>query len=224
MNRGLDLARGDLIVRMDADDISVPGRIAAQLRWMQSRPDAVMCGTQYEMFGAVSGRVRMPTSDTACRQRLLLSSSHCGASIMLRRRVLDEHDVRYDPSLHCAEDYELITRIARLGDIGNLPMVGYRYRIHQAQASSRHRESMREVHLSVAARHAQHSGARALQGSVLRSLLWPDSGGVLRVAWVSGTAAARALLRGPGIETARFCIRTVIENVLEARRRRSRAG
>ncbi|MFV0532814.1 MAG: glycosyltransferase family 2 protein [Cumulibacter sp.] len=218
LNRGLDAARGELVVRMDADDISVPGRIAAQMRWMQEHPEAVMCGTGYEMFGAINATVRMPVSDTSCRQRLLLSSCHCGASIMLRRSVLEDAGLRYDTGLSYAEDYEFITRVAGHGVIGNLPQVGYRYRIHDTQASLRHRDALREVHVQVAASYARRIRARPLPDEVVRNLLWPESCGVLGTAARTAWAAARAFARRPGVETARFCSRTLVENVLNAAR------
>ena len=52
LNRGLDLARGEYIARMDADDISLPTRFEKQAAYMDSHPDVVVCGTGVECFGA----------------------------------------------------------------------------------------------------------------------------------------------------------------------------
>ncbi|MEE3850391.1 glycosyltransferase family A protein [Gordonia sp. LSe1-13] len=216
LNAGLDAARGTYLARMDADDLSVPGRIAAQLRWLQERPSAVACGTDYETFGAVTGRVRLPRTDRGCRERLLLGSCHCGASVVLRRTVVETAGLRFDPDFPHAEDYEFFTRLAAYGELGNVPMVGYRYRMHDDQVSSRHVDVQRSVHLRVAARYAARTGMPPLSDDVVRKIMWPETDGVARATLVTGGAAVRAFRRRPGVETARFTGRRVVEAALSA--------
>jgi glycosyltransferase involved in cell wall biosynthesis len=43
-------ARGRYLARMDADDIALPGRLAAQLELMERHPDLAACGTLVEYF------------------------------------------------------------------------------------------------------------------------------------------------------------------------------
>ncbi|MEE4023012.1 glycosyltransferase family A protein [Gordonia sp. PKS22-38] len=216
LNTGLGEARGTYLARMDADDLSVPGRIAAQVRWLEDRPGAVACGTDYEMFGAVTGRVRLPRTDRGCRERLLLGSCHCGASVVLRRTVVETARLRFDPDFPHAEDYEFFTRLAAYGELGNVPMVGYRYRMHDDQVSSRHVDVQRSVHLRVAARYAARIGMPPLSDDVVRKIMWPETDGVARATLVTAGAAAQALRRRPGIQTARFTGRRVVEAALSA--------
>ena len=44
LNQGLDLASGEFIARMDADDVAYPDRIARQLDFMRLTPDAMLTG------------------------------------------------------------------------------------------------------------------------------------------------------------------------------------
>src|SRR5437868_3297696 len=46
---GCAASRGDYIARQDTGDISLPDRLAKQLRWIEKHPDAavVSCGTRY---------------------------------------------------------------------------------------------------------------------------------------------------------------------------------
>ena len=46
LNRGLDLAQGEYIVRMDADDVSRPCRVAHQLTFMEAHPSVGICGSR----------------------------------------------------------------------------------------------------------------------------------------------------------------------------------
>ena len=217
LNRGLEHARGRYVARMDADDICAPGRLRAQLEWFEENPDGIACGTDYEMFGAMTGRVRMPRTDQACRHRLLLAGCFCGASVMMRRDVIEATDMRFDPRYTHAEDYEFYARLAELGPIGNVSMVGYLYRIHPSQVSDVHGGEQRSTHLEIAAAHAERRGATQLAESVVRDLLWPGGEGMVARSLISARAGMRCLVRDPGIETARFCARKVIEAALSAR-------
>ena len=45
LNEGLTLAKGDLIARMDADDISYPWRLSRQVSLFQRQPELALCGS-----------------------------------------------------------------------------------------------------------------------------------------------------------------------------------
>ncbi|HMS76236.1 glycosyltransferase family A protein [Gordonia sp. (in: high G+C Gram-positive bacteria)] len=219
LNRGLDEARGTFIARMDADDLLPEGRLRAQLSWMAEHPARIICGTDYELFEAATGYVRTPRIDKACRQRLLLGSCHCGASVMIRRSVIEETGIRFDPAFVHAEDYEFFTRLCAYGEIGNVPMLGYRYRIHAKSVSNRHAEVQRASHLLAASRYAESIGVTPLPDDVLTRLMWPS--GSSRTGLVLGTAAAaaRAWVRYRGADIARFGGRRVFEAAAAARSR-----
>ena len=51
LNRGLALAAGEYIARMDADDISLPERFQTQCAYMEKHPDVGVCGTAIKVFG-----------------------------------------------------------------------------------------------------------------------------------------------------------------------------
>ena len=50
LNRGFKLAKGKYIARMDADDISMPERLAVQAAYMDEHPELVVCGGEVEIF------------------------------------------------------------------------------------------------------------------------------------------------------------------------------
>eukprot|EP00578_Thalassiosira_sp_NH16_P000108 CAMPEP_0181131074 /NCGR_PEP_ID=MMETSP1071-20121207/30222_1 /TAXON_ID=35127 /ORGANISM="Thalassiosira sp., Strain NH16" /LENGTH=139 /DNA_ID=CAMNT_0023217225 /DNA_START=153 /DNA_END=569 /DNA_ORIENTATION=+ len=50
LNHGLDYCRADLIVRMDADDISEPQRLLSQISFMHANPSIAAVGTSTVLF------------------------------------------------------------------------------------------------------------------------------------------------------------------------------
>lgn len=58
LNFGLKNASGELIIRMDSDDVAMPDLIEKQLNFFNTNKDAVICGVQLEIFknGQQSGR------------------------------------------------------------------------------------------------------------------------------------------------------------------------
>lgn len=50
LTAGLEVAEGELIARMDADDIAAPDRLERQVALLDSRPDLAACGAGVEYF------------------------------------------------------------------------------------------------------------------------------------------------------------------------------
>jgi len=58
LNQGIDLARGRYLARMDHDDIAYPGRLEAQVRFLEEHPDVNLAATRALIFrddGSVVG-------------------------------------------------------------------------------------------------------------------------------------------------------------------------
>jgi glycosyltransferase involved in cell wall biosynthesis len=51
LNEGLALCRGDLVARMDADDVALPERLAAQVAYLEEHPDIAAADTGVELLG-----------------------------------------------------------------------------------------------------------------------------------------------------------------------------
>jgi glycosyltransferase involved in cell wall biosynthesis len=129
MNAGLDAARGEYIVRMDADDIAVPERVALQVAYMDAHPEVGASGGQVELFGTEDGAWGFNLEPDACAAQLIFGVPVSQGASIMRRSVLEAHGLRYDPSWpRIGEDWLFWVRMAPHTRFGNLNEVLIRYR------------------------------------------------------------------------------------------------
>lgn len=134
LNRGLDLAQGRLIARMDADDQALPERLARQVALLGAQPEIGLCGTWVETIGDPAGEVwDFPADDGRIRCRLLFENVLPHPTVMFRRDVFEAAGLRYDPAFTYAQDYDLWVRAAQHTRLANVPEVLLRYRVHPVQ-------------------------------------------------------------------------------------------
>lgn len=136
LNRGFKLARGKYIVRMDADDIALPGRIAKQVDFMEAHPQVAACGTWMEVFGRQNFVWEAPTAHDDLRLLALKNSPLAHPTVILRKEVLDAHSLGYQQEFLYVEDYELWNQLGEIAELATLPEVLLRYRMHPAQTGA----------------------------------------------------------------------------------------
>lgn len=130
----LDKTDSDLVARMDADDIVLPGRFGRQLRAVERGADAVF-STVVTWGSGVPGVPRPSGIDPAAFGLHLLLTNPVAHSTFLGRRsaVTDAGGYRDLPT----EDYDLWLRMAARGTrMQRLALPGLAYRVHPNQVTA----------------------------------------------------------------------------------------
>jgi glycosyltransferase involved in cell wall biosynthesis len=142
-NAGLSLARAPFVACMDADDVSLPDRLALQVSALTARPDVVCIGGGFDVIDAKNrrlNRVLPPCEHAAILQMALLGSSPiCGSNATFRRREVLALG-GYHESAGFVEDLDLWLRLGEIGQLANLPAVISRVRFHDASQSATQQE------------------------------------------------------------------------------------
>lgn len=153
LNTGLELARGSLVARMDADDIALPDRLARQREFLQAHPEVGMCGGLTTAFGMRAGPAfRPPLTYEDIQAQMLFDCPFIHPTVMLRRALIERHQLRYDPEFCPADDYELWSRAVRLFPVVVLDRVVLHYRVHAASLTQAEWGDMDKHAARVAAR------------------------------------------------------------------------
>jgi glycosyltransferase involved in cell wall biosynthesis len=120
LNKGIIDARGQWILRIDADDVCLPQRIESQLRLANENENLVLIGSnciEIDIDGMQLKRHKYPTAHGVLVKRLTdLKGFFPHSSAMYRRAAALEVGA-YRLRLNGAEDWDLWLRLSRVGQI-----------------------------------------------------------------------------------------------------------
>jgi len=140
LNRGVGLARGRYLARMDADDLSDPERLERQVEFLEAHPECALVATyarKIDSNGSEVGVARTPVSAEETRQLLRRGNCITHGTVMIRSDALRRVGA-YDPAMERSQDYDLWLRLSEQSDLGTLPEFLYSWREHDASISGRH--------------------------------------------------------------------------------------
>ena len=138
LNKGLRIARGQYIARMDADDISYPMRLALEVQFLDAHPGIALIGTAYASENQTTGKIRVrrpPGTGLKIRELLCENTKFCHGSVMARRECLLSIG-GYRPEFPVSQDYDLFVRVAEAYEMANLEEVLYQRHEHPYTTSS----------------------------------------------------------------------------------------
>jgi glycosyltransferase involved in cell wall biosynthesis len=178
LNRGLALARGKYVARMDADDVSLPERLQAQVDAMDSHEGLDLVGTFFDVInasGAIIEKKELITDDLYRLWRLQFHNNYGHGTMMMRRSEIIRVG-NYDESLQYAQDYDLWSRVSKRGNTRILSERLYLYRMVEngGQASVKNYDAQFETTVRISDRNLS-SCNRSLTEELcaeVRALYW----------------------------------------------------
>jgi len=139
LNTGCRTARGALIARMDADDVSVPERFETQVAYLRQHPEVGVVGSQVRLIDQTGqpGRLKnYPSQPGLVAWSLLFFNSLAHPTVMFRRELLERAGY-YPVEWNRVEDYALFLQLSRMTKLANLPDVLLFYRAWEGNVSAR---------------------------------------------------------------------------------------
>jgi glycosyltransferase involved in cell wall biosynthesis len=133
LNRGIDLARGAYIARMDADDVALPERFERQVAYLDRYPGCVAVGSGIHKIDAEGGPQRVQNPPVQPFDPLAFPPSFPHVphpTAMMRVDVLRRVGGYRAAFSDGAEDIDLWARLAPLGRVDKLPEMLLQYRVH----------------------------------------------------------------------------------------------
>ncbi len=138
LNKGLTLIDTPLIARMDADDLNAPNRFEQQVEYMEKHPQVGIVGSMVIAFdGKTENRWPWPCSYDDIKVKLLFECCMPHPSVMMRKSLLDKHNLHYNEEIGHSFDWELWQRAAHCFPVVNLPEYHLRYRLHASNESAK---------------------------------------------------------------------------------------
>ncbi len=138
LNRAIELCQTPYLARMDADDISLPDRLACQMAYLKAHPEVVMLGTHVRFFSGnrqFSGPAKPLEHDEIRRALLCGQAAVChGSCVFSVEELRAAGGYRID---RAGQDIDLFLRMSEVGPVANLPEILYRIRVHGESVCSK---------------------------------------------------------------------------------------
>ena len=148
LNIGIAHAKGKYIARMDADDMALPERFSKQLEFLENNPEFVIVGCCTLLIDPEGLPICLFSQKTSHKE---IDADHmagkggaiCHPASMIRKNALEKIG-GYRQTMKNAEDLDLFLRLAEIGQIGNLPEILFKWRMHFHSVGHTYRESQRK--------------------------------------------------------------------------------
>lgn len=143
-NRALDAHTGDYIAWLGGDDVMLPGKLSRQVAILESRPDAIGCCHDAEVFDSASGRAYGRFTEVYNGRRgvrdggveLLLDPAYLMLPSTMMVRSSAVGSLRFDRRVRVSNDWLFDIELFQRGQVVGLDDVLARYRRHQSNATS----------------------------------------------------------------------------------------
>lgn len=153
LNKGLKLAKGKYIARMDADDVVLGNRLEKQIFFLEHNPEYGMVGAWFKLMdeqGSFLRNVKNSINPDFLRLGLIFTNHFAHPSVMMRTGLARK--LKYNKDyLHC-EDHDLWLRFAEVSKVTNLPDFFLSVRAHAKSTCSLNQKQLKISVISLLSR------------------------------------------------------------------------
>lgn len=137
LNRGLEIAKGEYIARMDADDISLPERFEKQTTMLNKDCLLAAIGSNAIIFNEDGTKqyTNVPVGFRNIKITMPISNPFIHPAMMMRKSMLT--GLEYDSVFEGREDYRLWMCLSQRYAMDNLPDRLLKYRYHTNQVTQK---------------------------------------------------------------------------------------
>jgi glycosyltransferase involved in cell wall biosynthesis len=146
LNSAIKSSRGEIIVRQDADDISLPDRLFLQINRFNKNKDLAIIGSSIITIDESTNILnthKVLLNDPELKQELLIRSPFAHGSVMFKKDFFYKAGC-YKKEDWPAEDYGLWVRLALFGKFANIDEPLYKYRENNQGISSKNHDKQRQ--------------------------------------------------------------------------------
>ena len=150
LNKGISIAKGELIARMDADDISLPNRFESQVNFLIENKSVDILGCSYEMFGDINKTIQVISNKKKLAIALLFKNAVMHPTVMFRKKSIIENELQYDPNYLHIEDWAFWLSAIKKGlIIANIDEVQLKYRFEGQNITVINKEKSQERYKNI---------------------------------------------------------------------------
>jgi len=145
LNKGVELAKGEYIARIDDDDEwSDNNKLSEQINFLETHKDYVLVGTGVLMVDekrAELFRFLEPVHDSAIRDRMLFKSCFMHSAVVFSKDAIGRVGGYSEDERHKhVEDYYLWLRLGEIGKLHNLPTYGIKFMLRPGAISAKNKK------------------------------------------------------------------------------------
>lgn len=178
LNTGIEKAQGEIIFRMDADDICHPERFEKQFQYLELHPDCVVLGSRVLLIDEEGMPIKVfsvPSEHEDIDRENFIGGGAAivHPSVALRKEALINLRGYRDKYTH-AEDIDLFLRLAEHGAIKNLSDILLEYRQHAGSIGyAKRKEQLNSIYEAIKDARARR-GVSLEYNSLSQEVTTPD--------------------------------------------------
>lgn len=135
VNRGFDLARGEIVVVVSSDDPLYPRAISEAVNFFTNNPDIDIAYPDWDMIDETGKKIKhIKTYEYSYIN--MLRWHHCfpGPAAFIRKKIIKQLNGR-DPYFKYVGDYDFWLRAGLIGKFARIPKTLAKYRVHLGSAT-----------------------------------------------------------------------------------------